>query len=397
MPAMRRRLALAMLAALIAAFCVPCRAAAAGGVARPTVTAGEEGGVVWVLVPAAGSDAFRIVAGDRGKGGCRLVFPGGIGVAPGTLNSGLESLPSLTLEETGEGKGMAVLLPFAPGSLVGIERRADGWRFAFTPPPAELALAELAAEPLAYRIGVRDVLEVSVFAHEDLSGVSTVPPDGVLRFPLIGALTVAGRTVSEVEAELAERLGADFLVDPQVSVRVKEYESQWVNIVGEVKVPGKYPLKGAVTLVDVLTQAGGLTDKAGNEITLTRLEPDVPGGARRVTLAREDLFSPDNRRVNVPVRHQDVVSVSEQEMFYIQGEVGRPGSYPLERGYTVLKAVSIAGGFSQWADQKEVELLRDEGGERRKLVLNLKAIAERKKPDVDLLPEDILIVKRRVL
>jgi polysaccharide export outer membrane protein len=394
---MRRCPAAAVLVVMIVALGAPCLAAAAGAAARPTVTAGEEGGQVWILVPAAGSDGFRMVTGDRGKGGCRLVFPGGIGVEAGTVSSGLKSLPSLTLVATEEGKGMALLLPFPPGSLTGVDRRPDGWRFVFTPPPADTEIADLAAEPLAYRIGVRDVLEVSVFAHEDLTGMSTVPPDGVLHFPMIGAITVAGRTVSEVEAELAQRLGADFLVDPQVSVRVKEYESQWVNIVGEVKTPGRYPLKGAVTLVDVLTQAGGLTEHAGNEITLTRLEPDVPGGARRVTIAREDLFSPDNRRVNVPVRHQDVISVSEQEMFYIQGEVGRPGSYPLERGYTVLKAVSIAGGFSQWADQKEVELLRDEGGERHKMVLNLKAIAERKKPDVELLPEDILIVKRRVL
>ena len=393
---MRRRLSLVLLSMLVGPLCLPSPGVAAAA-ARPAVTAGEEAGLVWVFVPAAGPEGFRIVAGGRDQVGCRLVFPSGIGAPPGRVEPGLASLPAVTVEATGTGKGMAVVLPFAPGSLVGIDRRTDGGRFVFTPPPAESAIAELAAEPLAYHIGVRDVLEVSVFAHEDLSGVSTVPPDGVLRFPLIGALTVVGRTVSEVEAELAQRLGADFLVDPQVSVRVKEYESQWVNIVGEVKVPGKYPLKGAVTLVDVLTQAGGLTDKAGNDITLTRLEPDVPGGARRVTLAREDLFAPDNRRVNVPVRHQDVISVSEQEMFYIQGEVGRPGSYPLERGYTVLKAVSIAGGFSQWADQKEVELLRDEGGERRKLVLNLKAIAERKKPDIDLLPEDILIVKRRVL
>jgi len=394
---MHRRLASAVLVAMVAAVSLASPASGAAGAPRPSVTAGEEGGLVWVLVPAASLDGFRIVAGDRGKGGCRLVFPGGVVGGPGTINVGLKSLASLTLEATEEGKGMALLLPFPAASLTGVDRRPDGWRFSFAPPPDMGDLAELAAEPLAYRIGVRDVLEVSVFAHEDLSGVSTVPSDGVLQFPLIGKLTVAGRTVSEVEKELADRLGADFLVDPQVSVRVKEYESQWVNIVGEVKTPGKYPLKGAVTLVDVLTQAGGLTDKAGNDITLTRLEPDVPGGARRVTLAREDLFSPDNRRVNVPVRHQDVISVSEQEMFYIQGEVGRPGSYPLERGYTVLKAVSIAGGFSQWADQKNVELLRDQGGERHKLVLNLKAIAERKKPDIDLLPEDILIVKRRVL
>ena len=87
----------------------------------------------------------------------------------------------------------------------------------------------------------------------------------------------------------------------------------------------------------------------------------------------------------------------ERPVFYIQGEVAKPGGYPLEQGYTLLKAISIAGGVSQWADRKEVELHRDLKGGAQKIVVNLKAIEQRKQPDMELQPEDIIIVKRRLL
>lgn len=387
---MRRLLCtvLAFAAALVAAIAGP--AAAAG------VRVGEEDGRLWLVVPAPESAGFRL---DAAAPGCRLVFPAGIPGAPMEVRAALPGLEALRVEAAGEGKEAAIRLPFPPSALLSVGRDAEGWRFEFaTARPSSVEKeSDVWLDAGEYRLGVRDAIDISVFGHEDLSGVSSVPPDGVLNFPLIGAIQVEGRTVTEVEQELTRRLGEDFLVDPQVTVRVKDYESQWVNVVGQVRNPGKYALKGRARLIDVITQAGGMTDKAGSEIVVSRQDPQAAGGLRQFKVAREDLFSPDNRGTNIFMRHEDVVNVSEQEVFYIQGEVARPGSYALERGYTVLKAISIAGGFSQWADRKEVELLRDENGEQRKLILNLKAIAERKKPDVDLRAEDIIIVKRRVL
>ena len=123
----------------------------------------------------------------------------------------------------------------------------------------------------------------------------------------------------------------------------------------------------------------------------------MDGGIRQIHINRVDLFSEDNEEFNLVLRMGDVVEVGEQELFYIQGEVARPGSYPLERGYTLMKAITVAGGLSQWADRKQVEVLREQDGERQKFKLNLKAIGSRKERDVELMPDDIIIVKRRLL
>jgi polysaccharide export outer membrane protein len=251
-----------------------------------------------------------------------------------------------------------------------------------------------ASNPEEYRLGVRDVIEITVFGHDDLSRIEEVPPMGVVDFPLIGALELEGRTVDAIQSEITRRLGEDYLVNPNVSVRVTEHQSQWVNVVGYVEKPGKFYLKGASTLIDMITEAGGLSEAAGNEIVITREEN---GQVRQIHIHRDDLFSEDNEEFNVALRMGDVVEVGEQDKFYIQGEVAEPGSFPLERGYTLMKAITVAGGFTQWADRKEVELLRDEEGGPQKMKVNLKAIGARKQPDVELKPDDIIIVKRRLL
>jgi polysaccharide export outer membrane protein len=301
----------------------------------------------------------------------------------------LEGLPAARLMSVPG--GAAVELPYSLARLTAVRRVSGGWRFVFASTTPDSAFSDGGA----YRLGVRDMIEIYVHGHDDLSRSDTVPPDGVLNFPLIGQVQVVGRTTAEVAEEIRSRLEADYLVDPKVTVRVSEYESQWVNVVGFVRTPGKYPIKGPTTLVDMITQAGGITENAGPTVVVTRTRPD--GTTESLDVGRDELFTPEGRGAQLVLHHGDVVNVPEQPMFYIQGEVASPGTYPLERGYTLLKAISVAGGMSQWADRKSVELHRDVDGETRKIVVNLKAIEQRREQDVSLLPEDIIIVKRRLL
>lgn len=109
-----------------------------------------------------------------------------------------------------------------------------------------------------YRIGPRDLLEISVFGQEALDRTVRVGGDGRVSLPLAGSIEVGGRTPHEVETALADALRARFLQDPQVSVFVKEYASQRVTVDGAVQKPGIYPLQGRTTLLQVIATAQGL-------------------------------------------------------------------------------------------------------------------------------------------
>jgi len=167
----------------------------------------------------------------------------------------------------------------------------------------------------AYRIGVNDMLQIDVFGHEDLNKTLKVSPSGLISFPLIGNVHAEGKTVDEVSAEITDRLGADYIQDPHVTVSVWEYLSQWVNIVGEVAQPGRYYMTGPMTLIDAITEAGGLTTQAGKEILVTRrpeaVDPASAGKVFRVKIA--DLFSAEGGDLNLRLRSGDIVNVEAAE------------------------------------------------------------------------------------
>ena len=378
--------------ASILALGLVCLAAAGPGA---PIFFGEDEGTVWLEVEMAGSKlGFRLASPPEGRAGVQVLFPDLPLQQQRSVHAGLEHLRSFDVEPSAGGRGTIVSLPFSLEDLVSVDWvPRGGWRFTFSVNDG-VAPAAPVAEAHDYLVGVRDVLEITVFGHEDLSKSLEVNAGGTYDFPLIGSLQLAGRTVDDLQAEITRRLAEDYLVSPSVGVRVTEYQSQWVNVVGQVRKPGQHFLKGHSTLIDLITESAGLSDDAGNDITITR---QVDGGIRQLHVNRQDLFSEDNEEFNLVLRMGDVVEVGEQERFFIQGEVARPGSYPLERGYTLMKAITVAGGLSQWANRKQVEVLREQDGQRQTLKLNLKAIGSRKERDVELLPDDIIIVKRRLL
>ncbi|HEY6547362.1 MAG TPA: polysaccharide biosynthesis/export family protein, partial [Vicinamibacteria bacterium] len=150
----------------------------------------------------------------------------------------------------------------------------------YTTPAPMAAPAEAGAArptPPEYRVGAGDVLELVVFGNEDLTRTPTVQPSGVIALPLLGEVPVGGLTVAEVQRKLTTLLARDFLVNPQVEVKVKEYQSQSVSVVGEVNSPGRKPLRGRTRLIDVLLEAGGFRPTASGEIVITRNEGTFEG------------------------------------------------------------------------------------------------------------------------
>ncbi|HVZ19428.1 MAG TPA: polysaccharide biosynthesis/export family protein, partial [Vicinamibacterales bacterium] len=162
---------------------------------------------------------------------------------------------------------------------------------------ATFAAAQPSAAPRDYVIGVQDVLSISLFDQPELGGKFTVELSGTFTFPLIGRIAAGGLTIAQFEHELHERLVAgNFFNDPQISVSVDQYRSQRVFVVGEVRIPGTYPLTRDTTLIELLSRAGSTTADAGDDVVV------VPGqgpDAKGPTLPAPDASSGAVVRINL--------------------------------------------------------------------------------------------------
>ena len=304
-------------------------------------------------------------------------------------------VPEVRVENQLEnGSGVRLIFALDQAFLSSIEQVEDGLVLSFD--GFASADADDDVETIDYQVGPADKLEISVFDHPDLSKKVEVRGDGTINLPLIGDVMVAGKTVAQVDEELTRMLGEDFLVDPQVAVAVTKFQSQWVSIIGEIRKPGRYFLKHDMRVIDLLAEAGGATKEAGSEIFVTR-----SGGGqqppRQFEVDLGTLLSRNNSSANIRLRHHDIITIAKSEHFYIRGEVFRPGAYVMEKGMSILKAISIAGGFGQFANRKHVELLRArKNGAHVKIEVNVKDIERGKKEDVAVRADDIIIVPRRI-
>lgn len=301
-------------------------------------------------------------------------------------------IPEAYVEQEADGRGVVrVRFALGRGSLSGIEHAGDGLLLRIRPAaaaPERTGMAE-------YRLGKGDKIEITVFGHDDLTKVVEVRADGTINYPPLGGLPVSGKSVAEIERELTRLLGESFLVNPEVSVDVREYQSQWITIIGEISKPGRYVLRRDMRIIDLLAEAGGVTREAGSNIVITRSRQEGAPGHILVNL--EGLLGGTLPDANVALDHGDIVSVGEKEVFYIRGEVQKPGPFFLEKGMTVMKAISVAGGFGQFANRKEVQILRaGDRGVHERLRVNLKSIEDGKKEDVPIHPNDTIIVPRRI-
>ncbi|MCD9097684.1 polysaccharide export protein [Luteimonas fraxinea] len=130
-------------------------------------------------------------------------------------------------------------------------------------PPPDTTTASGAYEGGSdYRVGAQDLLEISVFGVQDLNRQARVNSNGQITLPLLGAVMAGGRTIPELEAELAKRYAEGFLQNPQVTIFVKEYTSQRVTLEGALKKPGIYPLTGKTTLLQAIAMAEGMAEMA---------------------------------------------------------------------------------------------------------------------------------------
>ena len=235
-----------------------------------------------------------------------------------------------------------------------------------------------------YLIGVQDVLEINLFNQADLSGRYAVETDGAFSFPLIGRVGAAGLTVEQLEEALRARLQAGYFRNPRVTVAVAEYRSQRVFVMGEVRSPGAYPLAAGTSLVEVLALAGSLTTSAsGTAVVVRGGGAAAPGDAAQAAEGRQtvrvnlrDLESGDLSG-NLLLRDGDTVLVPRADVVFVFGEVRSPGSYPIQEGMTVLQALSLAGGSTEFAALNRISVMRIVDGEQVEMRVRLDDRVER--------------------
>jgi polysaccharide export outer membrane protein len=242
-----------------------------------------------------------------------------------------------------------------------------------------------------YTIGAGDVLFISVWGHDDLSREVVVSEKGTFSFPLIGGVEAAGLTIKELEVKLAALLSAGYLVNPYVTVRIKGFESKKVYVLGQVRSPGTYSLDKETSLIEIISRAGGVSDDAGWIIEVVRPsgrsrdKPVTPEEAKREDIIRVDVEGLLGGRPedNIRIEAGDTIFVPKAAYYFIFGEVKSPGSYKLRRDTTVLKAVIMAGGFTDKASKRRIKIRRKEGE---------KTVKVRVKLDDPVLSQDTIIV-----
>lgn len=265
-----------------------------------------------------------------------------------------------------------------------------------------------------YPIGAGDILGVEVFGFGNLSSQSAISSDGFIAAPLIGRSRVAGLTIEETREQLTRQY-ARFVKNPQVLVSLKSPQATRVSVMGEVAKPGLYPLtRRGVLLTEILSEAGGRSQNAGNRILLlpapriineaqtSDSTPSVHFASTSphlqentgVEIDLEALTGQiDQRPLLVPVLPGDTIVVPEAGVFEVDGEVTVPGSYKLASRTSALGAIASAQGLTYAADVNHVEVIRDTGGGRKALMtIDLEEIGLQGKRDIRLRNGDLVRV-----
>ena len=196
-----------------------------------------------------------------------------------------------------------------------------------------------------YRLGPGDVVRITVYNNPDLTTEAQITQQGNITFPLIGEVQIGSMEKSQAEQIIARRLGeGGFVVKPQVNVLVLGFKSQQISVLGQVNRPGKYPIEQASTLADLLAIAGGISQTGGDIVT--HISKGVDGATAKRDIDINEALKNGSMDKNFPVANGDIIFVPRAPLFYIYGEVQRPGSFKLEKDMTVMQALSVGGGLT---------------------------------------------------
>jgi polysaccharide export outer membrane protein len=253
-----------------------------------------------------------------------------------------------------------------------------------------------------YKIGAKDLLEITVFEFPELSQTVRVSEDGTISLPLLGSVGIEGLTKEEVQTKIATLLlEKNYVKNARVTVFIKEYQSKRVYMIGALTKPGTYELIGRTTLLQMISQAGGLIERAANEIFVLREKPD--GTQERIVIDLEDLMMKGDAKLNILLMPNDAVNIPIDQIIsiFVFGEVRNPGALQVKmsKKLTLLQAIAQAGGPTENAAKSRVTIKRKDHktGKETRINVNLNDLIKGKKPDIELLEGDVVFVPESFL
>jgi polysaccharide export outer membrane protein len=212
-----------------------------------------------------------------------------------------------------------------------------------------------------YRLGPGDAIRIQVFQNPDLTLETRVNESGIVTYPLIGAVRIGGLGIGAAEHKIANSLrDGGFVKEPQVNITLLQVRGNQVSVLGQVNRPGRFPLETFNTRVsEMLATAGGIAP-TGADTVIVQGSRDGKPFHQEIDIASLYL---DNRAADdITVAGGDTLYVHRAPMFYIYGEVQRPGSYRVERGMTIQQALAQGGGPTIRGSESRLRLHRRVGG-----------------------------------
>ena len=246
---------------------------------------------------------------------------------------------------------------------------------------------------IEYRIGSKDLLEIKVYELPELNQTVRVAEDGTVNLAVIGKVQTSGLTAQELEKKLAAILDEKYTKNAHVTVIIREHQK--IAVIGAVGRPGLYEMGGQTSLLQILSEAGGLTPQAGKEIHILR---QTDSGEKERLVINVDQLMKKSNDANIILQPKDeiIVPFDQQLTVYVYGEVRNSGAIQFmeSKKITLLQAVAQAGGLTEWANAVQVLVKRKDPktGKDLNYWYNLKKIINGSKPDVFLQDGDVVVV-----
>jgi polysaccharide export outer membrane protein len=238
-----------------------------------------------------------------------------------------------------------------------------------------------------YRLGVGDLLSISIFGYPEMTMEARVGPDGTVIVAFDDPITVDGFTLNEAK-EAIKKIYSEYIKNPILSVTIKEYRTGKVKVLGALAKPAIYdfPIINMPTVGEIIAMAGGFSDKANSKMVYIIKEEE--DGSAIVALNFNQLLD-DGKMMDYPLGDGDTVYVPEREGgVLVLGEVLRPGQYSLKNDMKILDAIAQAGGVNRDAKLEEVTLTRTIGGEKKVIEVSLDKVLAADGGEGNILLED---------
>ena len=262
-----------------------------------------------------------------------------------------------------------------------------------------MALAAQQTEVAAartYLIGPRDRLQIQVAELPNLNSEQVVAEDGSITLSVIGTVDADGLTEEGLAIELRRRLEDEGVRRPTVAVKVVEFRSRPVSVLGAVLDPGKHFVPGRINLMDVILNAGGLRQDHGQYVFVRRRASKTEL-SDQVRVSLSELLEVGNLDVNLPIFAGDVINVppAREITVHFLGEVASSGSqtFKSNQRVTLLTALATAGGLLETASKKIRIIRQSTDGERQEITVDYRAVLSGSATDPDLEDGDLIVVK----